>query len=108
MADHPAPTPWTRDLHLCDACRRPFVAPVGVVETLGPGRYVVELSCTNCGWSEVSVHQDAALDALDRQLDHATSQIAAAADVLALATALESIDRFARALEDDLILPEDF
>jgi len=97
-----------RDLHVCDACGRPFVAPVSVVETLDGEHHVVELSCTNCGWSDIGVHRDADLIALDRQLDRATSQIAATADGLALAFELERIECFARALDDGLILPEDF
>lgn len=107
MADRTS-TQAVHDLHLCASCRQPFVAPVAVVERLDGDRYVVELSCTNCGWSAVSVHHDAALAALDRKLDQATSQIAAAADVLALAGELERIDRFAGALAQDQILPEDF
>lgn len=97
-----------RDLEVCAACRQPFVAPVAVVDRLGADRFVVELSCTNCGWSEVSAQPDTALEALDRRLDDVTTQIAAAADVLALATELERIDRFAAALDRDVILPEDF
>ena len=48
------------------------------------------------------------LVALDRALDRDTAQIEAAATALALTLELERIERFALALQEGHILPEDF
>ena len=48
------------------------------------------------------------LERLDRALDRQTAQIVAAIELFATARDLDRIDRFVRALRDDLILPEDF
>lgn len=95
-------------LHVCDGCRRPFVVPISVLAVLADGRCVVELSCANCGRVSIGSHGDDALEALDRELDEATAALHDAAAVLGLVEDLERVDRFAAALRDDLILPEDF
>jgi hypothetical protein len=99
----------TKDLHLCGACRRPFVVPDAIVNA--PGNVegvVVELRCTDCGWTHVGAYPPSAVEELDRQLDLSERQIRTALEVAELATELDRIDRFARALQHDLITPEDF
>jgi hypothetical protein len=96
------------DLQTCPACRRPFVVPAAVVDVVGHDRYVVELTCTNCPWSEVAVHEEAALEDLDRRLERSVAAMQAAAEIVEIAAELERIDRFAAALRADLVLPEDF
>jgi hypothetical protein len=95
-------------LHVCAACRRPFVVPVSVVDLIDGDRAVVELHCTNCGLTALGVHGDADLEALDRALDATTESMREAADLLAFVDELGRIDAFADALRRDLILPEDF
>jgi hypothetical protein len=97
-----------RDLHICEVCRTPFVVPVSILDALDDGRYVVELSCANCEASSLSTHDEASLEALDIELDRSLLVIQEALDALVIADELERIDRFAMALQDDLILPEDF
>jgi hypothetical protein len=95
--------------HVCDACDRPFVVPISVVDIIDGGRRcIVELACNNCGRAALTVHDDAELEALDRELDESVAQMHRALDVLAVVDELERIDGFAAALRDDLILPEDF
>jgi hypothetical protein len=108
MHEHAAHPPTAAPLHLCAACGEPFVVPR---ELLGPAdgaRHVVHLCCDNCGWSDVAPHALEDLERLDRALDRQTAQIVAAIELFATAHDLDRIDRFVRALRDDLILPEDF
>jgi len=96
------------DLHQCPTCRQPFVAPRDILAEHDDGRIVVDLACTNCGWSAVQLHDTITLCALDRAVDRDAARIEAAADALALSCELERIDRFAEALHAGHILPEDF
>lgn len=96
------------DLHVCRRCRWTFVVPVAVVDVLGPDRYLVELQCTNCGLSVVESHDEEVLEALDRELDRQTAEMRAALEIWQVTRQAEEIDAFARALQDDHILPEDF
>ncbi len=98
----------TTTVDVCSTCCEPFVVPVDILGVAGHWRYVVELSCTNCGWSGVQVHDESALERLDRALDAQTLQMRSAIEVLAVARDLDRIDRFARALADGELLPEDF
>ena len=99
----------TKDLHLCGACRRPFVVPDAIVSA--PGNVegvVVELRCTDCGWTHIGAYAPSVIEALDRALDLSEREIRAALEICELTDELERIDGFARALEEDLITPEDF
>lgn len=108
-ADGTAPLrPRPGALHICRDCAQPFVVPVSVLDMLPDGRCVIELACANCGSVHVGSHGDEALEALDRDLDAATAALQEAAAVIELVDELERVERFAQALRDDLILPEDF
>lgn len=96
------------DLHLCRSCTQPFVVPTAVLEVLDRARYRVELSCSNCGWTKIETAGEDRLEALDRELDRQTADMFAMLELWATTRQLEEIDAFARALEADLILPEDF
>jgi predicted RNA-binding Zn-ribbon protein involved in translation (DUF1610 family) len=99
----------TKDLHVCGSCRRPFVVPEAVVAAPGPAAgVVVELRCTDCGWTHTGAYSQAAVEALDRALDRAEREIRNALEICELSDEIERIDRFAEALYADLILPEDF
>ncbi len=96
------------DLHLCRSCSWPFVVPECVLDVIGADRYVIELVCANCRHREVATHDEARLEALDRELDRQTADMHAALEVWCLTRRIEEVDAFARALHDDHILPEDF
>ena len=98
----------TEPLHVCGDCGRPFVVPLSVVDLVDRDRAVVELHCTNCGRTVLGVHDDAALEALDRDLDDSLEAIREAVALLAYLDELERVDAFADALRRDLVLPEDF
>ena len=95
-------------VEMCTTCREPFVVPVDILGVVAHWRYTVALTCVNCGWSGVQVHDETALERLDRALDAQAVQMRAAIEVLAVARELDLIDRFARALAEDDVLPEDF
>ncbi len=83
------------------------MVPVDILGVVGHWRYVVELTCANCGWSGVQVHDEAALERLDRALDAQAVQMRSAIEVLAVAR--DSTDRPLRPrARDDDVLPEDF
>jgi hypothetical protein len=99
----------TEDLHVCSSCGRPFVVPDAIVGAPdGTPGLVVELRCTDCGWTRTGVYPATAVEALDRALDLAEREIRVALEACELSDDLERIDRFAAALYADLILPEDF
>jgi hypothetical protein len=94
---------------VCGSCRRPFAVPDAVVPTPGDSTdVVVELRCTNCGWMHVGTFPPSAVEALDRALDLTEREIRTALEICELSDTLDRIDRFARALQADLITPEDF
>ena len=98
----------TEPLHVCADCRRPFVVPLSVVDLVDRDRAVVELHCTNCGRTVLGVHDDTALEALDRELDATTDSMRESVALLAYVDGLERIAAFGEALAHDRILPEDF
>jgi hypothetical protein len=104
----PSPLAYIAAIEVCVTCGEPFVVPVDILGVVGHWRYTVALSCMNCGWAAVQVHDETALERLDRALDAQTVQMRAAIEVLTVARELDRIDRFAHALEEDGILPEDF
>jgi transcriptional antiterminator Rof (Rho-off) len=97
-----------RDLRICPACRRPFVAPREVLASHDDGYHIVELACANCAWWAIELHAGARLCLLEDALDRDSAQIEAAAEALAMTVELERIDSFAEALHAGHILPEDF
>jgi hypothetical protein len=84
------------------------VVPLSIVDILDADRYVVELWCANCDRASLSAHYDSELEELDQELVNTTAQIRAALDVIETVDELVRVDRFAEALQNDLILPEDF
>lgn len=103
----PAQVSWP-DLHICPACERTFVVPRAVLDVVGPDRYLVDLRCTNCGWAGVSAQGELRLEALDREMDRHIGDMREALELAAIVRRMEEIDAFALALQQNLILPEDF
>ena len=69
------------DLHICRACFEPFVVPVFLLRSACE-RFTVALQCANCATLAVGDHDEAELEALDRELDRSVAGMAAAADAL--------------------------
>ena len=98
----------TRRLELCPACEEPFVQAREVVGRRADGCLVLDLACASCGWEALATRPPADLDALQRARDRHSAAIATAADALAMTSELDRIDRFALALQEGHIVPEDF
>ena len=104
---HPTTAPLT-DLHVCQACERPFVVPEDILEVLSGPRYRIELRCMDCHWRSIGIFDEPTMERLDRELDRTQAQIVDALAAMEESRLLEEVDAFAAALQADLILPEDF
>jgi hypothetical protein len=94
-------------LELCPCCGRDLVYPVDWAPA-GPLRWNVALRCPECEWRGGGVFAQDVVDRFDEVLDRGTQALLEDLELLARANLEEEIDRFASALRDDLILPEDF
>lgn len=102
----PAP-PCPGDLHVCPSCRSRLVYPVDWAP-VDLCHWRVELRCPECEWFEAGLYEQASLDRFDAMLDSATDTMLEDLARLQRSNMEEELDRFARALASDLILPEDF
>lgn len=100
--------PETPGLHVCPACTRPFVLPGRARDVVGMDSIRIELRCTNCDWSAVQTHDDAALASLEMELDRSFADLLWTLEVVWTANEESAIERFVGALEAGAILPEDF
>jgi hypothetical protein len=95
-------------LELCVGCGRPFVVPVALLDLVDEGLYLLALHCKNCDRLAVGVHEDADLEALERRNDAAVAEIEGGVEILEVSRFIDEVGGFTRALEEDLVLPEDF
>lgn len=102
----PAVAPAER-LHICPECDRGLVYPVEWDEASAT-QWEVLLRCPNCEWSMLGVYDQVTVDCFDEALDHGTEALTRDLKRLTKANMEEEIERFVRALDGDLILPEDF
>ena len=94
-------------LHICPACGSDLVQPTDF-EPLGPASWYIELHCPSCWWSHGGAHDQAAVDRFDEELARGEAALLAAFEELSRSSMREEVDRFARALAADAILPMDF
>jgi hypothetical protein len=104
---HDTPGIDIRQLHLCPACESELVQPVSWGEA-EDGRWDLTLECPNCGWGESSIFDRIQVEMLEDQLDEGLSEMIADLQRLTQANMAAEIERFAAALQANLILPEDF
>ena len=103
--NHPQPAP--QGLHVCVACASELVQPIAWAEA-SDNRWELTLECPNCGRSHEGVYDRDQVDRLEEQLDDGLADMLADLQRLTHANMAEEVDRFAMALNADLILPEDF
>jgi hypothetical protein len=104
----PAPDPVeTRDLHVCPACDSRLVYPVQWEEA-DESHWHITLRCPNCERTEEGVFGQGQCDGFDDELERGTDALTRDYKRLMTANLAEEIDRFAKALEVDGILPADF
>jgi len=95
------------DLHVCGSCDSDLVYPTEWDEA-GVMHWEVTLRCPNCEWCGSGIFQQELVERFDEELDRGTEALVRDLKRLMHANMEEEIDRFVRALEHDLILPEDF
>lgn len=91
----------------CRGCRSRLVYPAGCEEH-GRDHWYVELKCPECGGSRWGLFDIEMLDALDRELDQAETEIEADLARLTKANMADYVTRFVAALDAGAIEPEDF
>jgi hypothetical protein len=110
------PRPWTDDspstapgeaLHVCPRCAGGLVHPLDWGEE-SPGRWRILMRCPDCDALREGVFGQALVERLDEELDRATGALLSDLRQLTHANMVEEIEVFSRALELDLIGPNDF
>jgi hypothetical protein len=105
----PAPEPKVdeRDLHVCPGCESNLVYPVQWEEA-DESHWSITLRCPNCEYTEEGVFGQEQCDTFDDELERGTDALTRDYKRLMTANLAEEIDRFAKALEADGIMPADF
>jgi hypothetical protein len=108
-APAPAPQPQVeeRDLHICPSCDSNLVYPVQWEEA-DESHWHITLRCPNCENTEEGVFGQEQCDGFDDELERGTDALTRDYKRLMTANLSEEIDRFAKALDVDGILPSDF
>lgn len=94
-------------LHICPECECDLVQPVDWAEA-PQGLWELTLQCPNCFWLDEGLFDQEHVDALEEHLDDGVTAMLSDLRRLTQANMTEDIERFAAALNADLILPEDF
>jgi hypothetical protein len=103
-ADRPcAPDP----LHICFHCAGELAYPLDWAEE-GPRHWRIVLRCPECEARREGVFEQALVEQLDEQLDHATAALLSDLKQLTRANMEDEVEFFIRALDADLIVPSDF
>jgi predicted RNA-binding Zn-ribbon protein involved in translation (DUF1610 family) len=96
-----------RDLHTCPQCGSELVQPVAWDEQ-PHGHWYLELACPNCGWDASGIFDSAEVEVFEDNLDEGLRDMIEDLQRLAQSNLAGDFERFVRALDADLILPEDF
>jgi hypothetical protein len=99
--------PASDGLHVCQECESELVQPVEWRVTTDD-RWDLTLYCPNCDWNCRGVYSQEQVEGLEEHLDLGVEAIMRDLRRLTGANMADEIERFAAALEADLILPEDF
>ena len=94
-------------LHVCPECSSDLVQPIDWAEA-PHGYWELVLQCPNCFWLDEGVFDQAQVDEFEEHLDDGLTEMLSDLRRLTQANMSEDIERFAAALNADLILPEDF
>jgi hypothetical protein len=95
-------------LETCTACGQPFIVPVALLDLVDEGLYLLALHCNNCDGLFTGVYEDAELEALEHANQRAEAEMESALEIVSVARFIDDLDGFTRALEADVVLPEDF
>jgi hypothetical protein len=106
--EHRHPSSDAPGLELCPGCGTSFVVPVALLDLVDEGLYLLALHCKNCDRLAVGVHEDYELEQLEQRSLHAVAEIEAALEIVEVSRFIDDLGGFSRALEEGLVLPEDF
>ena len=95
------------DLHVCPACGSGLVHPTEWAP-VDECHWRIELRCPECEWQRTGTYEQSVLDDFEDVLDAAIDMMVADLRRLQRSNMEAEIDRFSIALDNDLILPEDF
>jgi hypothetical protein len=104
---HDAETHGDGELHICTECTSELIQPVAWGQ-VSADHWELTLYCPNCGHTREGTFDQDSVAKLEEQLDEGIEAILRDLQRLTHANMTDQIDRFAAALEADLILPEDF
>lgn len=111
MPHLPSPSPrnpgTAEDMHRCPACASNLVCPIDWAP-VGMCHWRVQLRCPECEWSGTGLYGQDAVDRFDNVLDAATDSLVRDLRRLQRFNMEDELERLNVALEQDLILPEDF
>jgi hypothetical protein len=96
-----------RRLHLCPSCDCHLVQP-SEWEPLAGQRWRLTLICPNCGRLERDVFDAAEVAMFEEQVDFGVNALIDDLRVLAASNRAFEVESFGKALNHDLLLPEDF
>jgi hypothetical protein len=99
--------PASEPLHVCFYCAGELVYPIDWAEA-GAERWRILLRCPECEATREGIFEQAAVECLDDELDHATGELLSDLQRMTHANMSEEIELFVRALAADCILPSDF
>ena len=101
------PDDHRRELHICPSCESSLVQPVHWSETAN-GHWDLALECPNCAWAQTGTFSRLQVERLEDHLDEGLTDMITDLQRLTQANMTADIDRFVAALDNGLILPEDF
>jgi hypothetical protein len=107
-APQPEPAPvGAQLLHVCTECTSELVYPTDWQEA-GPEHWEVELRCPNCEWRGGGVFHQTVVERFDDELDRGIDVLLSDYRALVSSNMEDEVERFAKALDVDAILPADF
>lgn len=95
------------DLHICPECTSTMVYPTDWVP-VDLAHWRVDLRCPECEWRQAGLYEQGVLDRFDTILDAGTDSLVHDLGRLQRANMEDEVERFSLALEQNLIVPEDF
>jgi hypothetical protein len=107
-APQPEPAPvGAQLLHVCAECTSELVYPTDWQEA-GHEHWEVELRCPNCEWRGGGVFHQTVVERFDDELDRGIDVLLSDYRALVSSNMEDEVERFAKALDVDAILPADF
>jgi hypothetical protein len=104
---HEPTVPARGGLHICPECDSQLVQPIEWGQ-VSADNWELRLYCPNCGQTRDGLFDQDDVADLEERLDEGVEAILRDLQRLTHANMADQIDRFAAALDADLILPEDF